>query len=89
MSPMMQRDTTGLTAENKELKLRLEAMEQQARLRDGMPNNKVFVFYLDGGLLLSSFHVGINKLHESISQIFMIIWKIVPHKIVQSQCILI
>jgi hypothetical protein len=33
---MMQRDTTGLTSENKELKLRLQAMEQQAHLRDGM-----------------------------------------------------
>lgn len=32
----MQRDTTGLTAENKELKLKLQAMEQQAHLRDGM-----------------------------------------------------
>lgn len=33
---VMQRDTTGLTNENKELKLRLQAMEQQAQLRDGM-----------------------------------------------------
>ncbi|MBA0827907.1 hypothetical protein Goarm_012648, partial [Gossypium armourianum] len=33
---MLQRDTTGLTTENKELKLRLQAMEQQAQLRDGM-----------------------------------------------------
>ena len=32
----MQRDTTGLTTENKELKLRLQAMEQQAQLRDGI-----------------------------------------------------
>lgn len=32
----MQRDTTVITAENKELKLRLQAMEQQAQLRDGM-----------------------------------------------------
>lgn len=31
----MQRDTTGLTNENTELKLRLQAMEQQAQLRDG------------------------------------------------------
>ncbi|KAE8682280.1 Transcription factor VIP1 [Hibiscus syriacus] len=30
---MLQRDTTGLTTENKELKLRLQAMEQQAKLR--------------------------------------------------------
>ncbi|CAK9187360.1 unnamed protein product [Ilex paraguariensis] len=33
---ILQRDTSGLTVENKELKLRLEAMEQQAHLRDGM-----------------------------------------------------
>ena len=31
----MQRDTSGLTAENKELKLKLQAMEQQTHLRDG------------------------------------------------------
>lgn len=34
--PLMQRDTSGLSIENKELKLRLQAMEQQAQLRDGM-----------------------------------------------------
>ncbi|MQL98035.1 hypothetical protein Taro_030730 [Colocasia esculenta] len=33
---MLQRDTTGLTAENRELKLRLQAMEQQAHLRDAI-----------------------------------------------------
>ncbi|KAA3485100.1 transcription factor VIP1-like [Gossypium australe] len=33
---MIQRDTTGLTTENKELKLRLQAMEQQAQLRDAL-----------------------------------------------------
>ncbi|XAR62470.1 hypothetical protein NMG60_11017227 [Bertholletia excelsa] len=33
---MLQRDTTGLTAENKELKLRLQAMEQAAQLRDAL-----------------------------------------------------
>ncbi|KAG1338959.1 Transcription factor RF2b [Cocos nucifera] len=31
-----QRDTTGLSAENAELKLRLQAMEQQAQLRDAL-----------------------------------------------------
>ena len=31
-----QRDTSGLTAENRELKLRLQSMEEQAKLRDGM-----------------------------------------------------
>ncbi|KAK1435530.1 hypothetical protein QVD17_01295 [Tagetes erecta] len=33
---MLQRDTTGLTSENKELKLRLQALEQQAKLRDAL-----------------------------------------------------
>ncbi|XP_062088530.1 transcription factor RF2b-like [Humulus lupulus] len=33
---LLQRDTTGLTAENKELKMQLQAMEQQAQLREGM-----------------------------------------------------
>ncbi|KAG0481030.1 hypothetical protein HPP92_011888 [Vanilla planifolia] len=33
---LYQRDTTGLTAENMELKLRLQAMEQQAQLRDAL-----------------------------------------------------
>ncbi|CAI9116566.1 OLC1v1017750C2 [Oldenlandia corymbosa var. corymbosa] len=41
---MLQRDTTGLTNENKELKLRLEAMEQQAHLRDGMYHYILFSF---------------------------------------------
>ncbi|WZZ34763.1 hypothetical protein YC2023_018164 [Brassica napus] len=31
-----QRDTTGLSSENTELKHRLQVMEQQAKLRDGM-----------------------------------------------------
>ncbi|XP_050235055.1 transcription factor VIP1 [Mercurialis annua] len=33
---LLQRDTTGLSTENKELKLRLQAMEQQAHLRDAL-----------------------------------------------------
>ncbi|URE49254.1 hypothetical protein MUK42_14474 [Musa troglodytarum] len=33
---LLQRDTTDLTAENRELKLRLQAMEQQAQLRNGL-----------------------------------------------------
>ena len=36
ISRAMQRDTTDLTAENKELKLRLEAMEQEAQLREDL-----------------------------------------------------
>ena len=42
----MQRDTTGLTSENKELKLRLQAMEQQAELREGMPFFQPCFWYL-------------------------------------------
>ncbi|KAJ6835217.1 transcription factor VIP1 [Iris pallida] len=33
---LLQRDTTGLTAENRELKLRLQAMEQQAHLHEAL-----------------------------------------------------
>lgn len=33
---LLQRDTTVITAENKELKIRLQAMEQQAQLRDAL-----------------------------------------------------
>nr|AFO63283.1 bZIP4 [Tamarix hispida] len=33
---MLQRDTAGMNAENRELKLRLQAMEQQAQLRDAL-----------------------------------------------------
>lgn len=33
---MMQRDTTDLAAHNKELKLKLEALEQEAKLREGI-----------------------------------------------------
>ncbi|KAL3840098.1 hypothetical protein ACJIZ3_024689 [Penstemon smallii] len=33
---LLQRDTSGLTAENKELKLKLQAIEQQAHLRDAL-----------------------------------------------------
>ncbi|KAF5752624.1 Basic-leucine zipper transcription factor family protein isoform 2 [Tripterygium wilfordii] len=33
---LFQRDTTGLTSENTDLKLRLQAMEQQAQLRDAL-----------------------------------------------------
>ncbi|URE12058.1 hypothetical protein MUK42_23360 [Musa troglodytarum] len=33
---LLQKDSTGLTAENRELKLRLQAMEQQAKLREAL-----------------------------------------------------
>lgn len=52
----MQRDTTVITAENKELKLRLQAMEQQAQLRDGMHIIRMFVLLWkrSGGIVLLS-----------------------------------
>jgi len=36
LNHMMQRDTTDLTAQNKELKMKLDAFEQQAQLREGI-----------------------------------------------------
>lgn len=36
---MVQRDTNGLSAENNELKLRLQTMEQQVHLQDGKKLN--------------------------------------------------
>lgn len=39
----MQRDSVGLTNQNNELKFRLQAMEQQAQLRDGT----YISFYVD------------------------------------------
>jgi hypothetical protein len=32
---MMQRDTTGMTSENSDLKIRVQTMEQQVQLQDG------------------------------------------------------
>lgn len=54
-----QRDTTGLTTENRELKLRLQSMEQQAHLRDGKFNNFSSLFFVHlfdsgGNVLLTS-----------------------------------
>lgn len=47
-----QRDTTGLTAENNELKLRLQTMEQQVHLQDG----KVFIsLFLPAACLVANF----------------------------------
>ncbi|KAL8144568.1 hypothetical protein AgCh_002955 [Apium graveolens] len=42
---LFQRDTTGLTTENTELKLRLQAMEQQAQLRDGKFIGWIYITY--------------------------------------------
>lgn len=41
----MQRDNTDLNAENREHKLRLQAMEQQAQLRDGMCPKHYLMFF--------------------------------------------
>jgi hypothetical protein len=41
---VLQKDTTSLTTENSELKLRLQSMEQQAHLRDGMHLRHLFHF---------------------------------------------
>lgn len=38
-----QRDTNGLTAENSELKLRLQTMEQQVHLQDGNGLTLLFI----------------------------------------------
>jgi hypothetical protein len=40
----IQRDSVGLTNQNNELKFRIQAMEQQAQLRDGMDSPTPFVF---------------------------------------------
>jgi hypothetical protein len=40
---MMQRDTSGLTSENSDLKMRVQTMKQQVRLQDG----KTFFMYLE------------------------------------------
>lgn len=46
--PFIQRDTNGLSSENTELKIRLQAMEQQAHLRDGkfqVPSVTIWILY--------------------------------------------
>lgn len=40
----MQRDSAGLTSQNNELKFRLQAMEQQAQLRDGIIELFICIF---------------------------------------------
>lgn len=42
----IQRDTSGLTVENSELKLRLQATEQQVHLQDGMGPTCLLSFVL-------------------------------------------
>ena len=41
---VLQKDTSSLTTENSELKLRLQSMEQQAHLRDGMHSQHLLHF---------------------------------------------
>lgn len=56
-----QRDTTGLTAENTELKLRLQAMEQQAQLRDGISDKLViYLWAVNLNFKLMHFVVNLN-----------------------------
>ncbi|GAB2234122.1 hypothetical protein Droror1_Dr00003359 [Drosera rotundifolia] len=65
---LYQRDTTGLTAENAELKLRLQAMEQQAQLRDALNEalkQEVERLRIATGAIMSpseSFHLSIHKM---------------------------
>ena len=76
----MQRDTTDLTTENKELKLRLEALEQEAQLREGM-HHFIFVYSLKNGHVLSplsaiSYWIGqINKVVQSLH--LYVAWNII------------
>ncbi|XP_068634241.1 transcription factor RF2b-like [Aristolochia californica] len=73
---LFQRDTTGLTTENTELKLRLQAMEQQAQLRDALNEAlKVEVerFKIATGEMLNpneSFNLGIHYIPYSQSSFF-------------------
>lgn len=64
----MQRDTTGLTTENKELKLRLQAMEQQAQLREGNMFSSVLLIIWGLGRreLVELFHVGFMYLEFEV-----------------------
>ena len=65
----MQRDTTGLTTENKELKLRLQAMEQQAQLREGNMFLKCLLLIIWGlgrWELVELFHVGFMYLEFQV-----------------------
>ncbi|KAF3776194.1 Transcription factor [Nymphaea thermarum] len=69
---LLQRDTTGLTAENKELKLRLQAMEQQAHLRDV----QLIAFYCFNALL---FLIALNEaLREELQRLKIATGEIPP-----------
>lgn len=81
----MQRDTTGLNVENKELKLRLQAMEQQAKLRDGMLLSVYFINTAYGqGITAKSLNCVIN----TCSVILLEILSLIKHKMHIIQCYL-
>ncbi|CAM8883464.1 unnamed protein product [Rhodiola kirilowii] len=63
---LLQRDTSGLTSENKELKLRLQAMEQQAHLKEALNEslkNEVYRLKMETGQIpISNGHTFSNRL---------------------------
>ncbi|KAG9445475.1 hypothetical protein H6P81_016815 [Aristolochia fimbriata] len=73
---LFQRDTTGLTTENTELKLRLQAMEQQAHLRDALNEalkQEVERLKIATGEILNaseSFNLGMHHMPYSQSSFF-------------------
>ncbi|KAK7276121.1 hypothetical protein RIF29_17254 [Crotalaria pallida] len=75
---LYQRDTTGLSTENTELKLRLQAMEQQAQLRDALNEalkKEVERLKVATGEMMSptdSFNLGMNQMPFSGSNFFPI-----------------
>jgi len=73
---LFQRDTTGLSTENTELKLRLQAMEQQAQLRDALNEalkKEVDRLRIATGEIMSpseSFNLGMHPMAYTSSQFF-------------------
>eukprot|EP00262_Sarcandra_glabra_P012162 TRINITY_DN307_c0_g1_i1.p1 TRINITY_DN307_c0_g1~~TRINITY_DN307_c0_g1_i1.p1 ORF type:complete len:304 (+),score=45.30 TRINITY_DN307_c0_g1_i1:86-913(+) len=71
---LLQRDTTGLNTENKELKLRLQAMEQQAHLRDALNEalrDEVQRLKIETGQIQAVNGMSFNRgLHQSASPFF-------------------
>ncbi|XP_018828447.1 transcription factor RF2b-like [Juglans regia] len=73
---LFQRDTTGLSSENTELKLRLQAMEQQAQLRDTLNDalkKEVDRLRIATGEIMSpseSFNLGMHQMAYTLSQFF-------------------
>ncbi|EEF41574.1 bZIP transcription factor 18 [Ricinus communis] len=73
---LFQRDTTGLTTENTELKLRLQAMEQQAHLRDALNDalkKEVERLKFATGEMMTptdSYHLGMNHMPYTQSSFF-------------------